>query len=232
MPASLAKPVIDQLRTTGKVERGWLGVQIQPVTPDISDSVGLDRARGAMVASVQPDSPAQKAGLRQGDVIVGFNGHPVDKLRDLTQAVANTAAGSRAEVSVWRDGREQRLSASIARLDPEKVATATDEDSADDPQSKLGLALAPLDREARREAGLAASVKGVLVTSVSPDSPAADKGIRPGDVIVKVGGRNVASPEDVANRVTAAQGEGRKSILLLVNRQGNERFVALPLGQA
>src|SRR5690606_30455092 len=103
VPANLAKPVIDQLRTTGRVERGWLGVQIQPVTPDIAESVGLDQARGALVAGVQADSPAQRAGLRQGDIILSFDGRPVEKLRDLTQAVANTSAGSRSDMSVWRD---------------------------------------------------------------------------------------------------------------------------------
>ncbi|BBK42304.1 serine protease [Allostella vacuolata] len=231
VPSNLAKPVIDQLKATGRVERGWLGVQIQPVTPDIADSVNLDRPRGALVTSVQGDSPAIRAGVRQGDVIVGFNGRTVDRVRDLTQAVAATAAGSRAEVLVWRDGRETRLTASIAKLEADKAAAA-DNEPADEQSGKLGLALAPIDRDARREHGIPASVKGVLVASVSPDSAAADKGIRAGDVIVKIGGRSVTNPDEVAERVTAAQGERRKSILLLLNRQGTERFVALPLGQA
>ncbi len=230
VPANLAKPVIEQLKATGRVERGWLGVQIQPVTGDIADSVGLDRARGALVSAVQPDSPAMRAGLRQGDVIVGFNGRPIDKVRDLTQGVANTNAGSRTDVAVWRDGKEVRLTAAIAKLDTDKAATA--DEPAEDQQGKLGLALAPLDRETRRDIGIPASVKGVLIVSVAPDSPAAEKGVRRGDVIVKVGGRNVANPDDVNERLAAAQGEGRKSILLLINRQGSERFVALPLGQA
>ena len=213
--------------------RGWLGVQIQPVTPDIADSVALDRPRGALVTSVQPDSPALKAGVRQGDVIIGFNGRPIDRVRDLTQAVALTNAGTRGELVVWRDGRETRLSASIARLDAEKAAVAATAEPGDDQTGgKLGLALAPLDRDARRENGIPASVRGVLVANVAPDSAAAEKGIRAGDVIVKIGGRNVTTPDEVAERVTAAQGERRKSILLLVSRQGNERFVALPLGQA
>ncbi|BBK36282.1 serine protease [Allostella sp. ATCC 35155] len=232
VPSNLAKPIIEQLKTTGKVERGWLGVQIQPVTPDIADSVALDRARGALVTSVQPDSPAQRAGLRQGDVIIGFDGRAIDRVRDLTQGVAMTEAGSRAEVSVWRDARQQQLTASIGRLDPEKQAAAEQEPADAQSEGKLGLALAPLDRETRREHGIPNGVRGVVVMSVDPDSPAADKGIRAGDVIVKVGGRNVTSPGDVAERVSAAQGERRKSVLLLVNRRGSERFVALPLGQA
>ncbi|BBK31032.1 serine protease Do [Stella humosa] len=231
VPSNLAKPVIEQLKATGKVERGWLGVQIQPVTPDIADSVSLDRPRGALVTSVQGDSPALKAGVRQGDVIVGFNNRAVDRVRDLTQAVAMTTAGSRSEVVVWRDGKEVRLTANIARLDAEKAA-ANDDPAADEQSGKLGLALAPLDQEARREHRIPASVRGVLVQKVESDSAAADKGIRAGDVIVKIGGRNVSNPDEVAERVTAAQGERRKSILLLVNRQGTERFVALPLGQA
>ncbi|WP_374448596.1 DegQ family serine endoprotease [Stella sp.] len=232
VPSNLAKPVIEQLKATGKVERGWLGVQIQPVTPDIADSVGLDRSRGALVTSVQPDSPALKAGIRQGDVIIGFGGRAIERVRDLTQAVAITNAGTRSDVVVWRDGRETRLSASIARLDADRQASAEQEPADDQTGGKLGLSLAPLDRDARRENGIPASVRGVLVAGVDPDSAAADKGIRPGDVIVKVGGRTVATPDEVAERVAAAQGERRKSILLLVNRQGSERFVALPLGQA
>lgn len=143
-----------------------------------------------------------------------------------------TEAGSRAEVSVWRDARQQQLTASIGRLDPEKQAAAEQEPADAQSEGKLGLALAPLDRETRREHGIPNGVRGVVVMSVDPDSPAADKGIRAGDVIVKVGGRNVTSPGDVAERVSAAQGERRKSVLLLVNRRGSERFVALPLGQA
>lgn len=169
--------------------------------------------------------------MRQGDVIVGFNNRAVDRVRDLTQAVAMTTAGSRSEVVVWRDGKEVRLTANIARLDAEKAA-ANDDPAADEQSGKLGLALAPLDQEARREHRIPASVRGVLVQKVESDSAAADKGIRAGDVIVKIGGRNVSNPDEVAERVTAAQGERRKSILLLVNRQGTERFVALPLGQA
>ncbi|MCC7273757.1 MAG: DegQ family serine endoprotease [Alphaproteobacteria bacterium] len=229
VPSNLARPVIEQLKATGRVERGWLGVAIQPVSPDIAESLGLDKPRGAMVANVQPDSPALKAGVRQGDVIVRFDGRPIERVRDLTQAVAATHAGKSSDVVVWRDGREVRLSAAIG---PMPTETASARESADEPRGQLGLSLAPLDRNARRENGVPQNVKGVLVTDVAADSPAADKGIQAGDVIVKVGNRAVSTPDEVAERVAAAQGERRKSVLLLINRQGNERFVALPLGQA
>ncbi|MGE0724044.1 MAG: DegQ family serine endoprotease [Alphaproteobacteria bacterium] len=230
IPANLAKPVIEQLKSSGKVERGWLGVQIQPVTPDIAESVGLGKARGALVASVQPDSPALRAGLRQGDVIVRYADRQIDELRDLTRAVAETRPGSRNAVVVWRDGGEVRLTAAIGEM-PKETAEA-DAPAAEPAKSELGLALAPLDRDARRQYGIPARVTGVLVQDVRPDSPAAEKGIRTGDVIVKIAGQSVDSPSDVTERVARAQDQKRKSVLLLVNRQGNERFVALPLTQA
>ncbi|KAA0683529.1 DegQ family serine endoprotease [Roseomonas genomospecies 6] len=233
IPSNIAKQVVAQLKENGHVERGWLGVKIQEISPEIAESVGLSQPKGALVAEVTPDSPAAKAGVRQGDVILSYGGKPVNTLRDLTRRVADTKAGDKVDLTVVRKGKEMTLAVSIAPLPAEqRVAAAEEAGPAADSavEAVKGLKLAPLDGAARSRLGLGAEVKGVVVASVSPQ--AGDVAVRPGDVIVKVGDNAVTSPAEVTRSLHEAEKNGRKAVLLLVNRGGNESFVPLKLGKA
>ncbi len=229
IPSSLAEPVIAQLKAHGEVERGWLGVTIQPVTSDIANSLGLNSTHGAIVAQVAKDSPAAKAGVRQGDVIVDYNGKPIDELHDLPRLVADTAAGHTVPLKVWRDGHDVALEATIAKLkNPPK--TASNEQSSSEqlaPVHSMGLALASLDHDQRQRYNIPDGQTGVLVVGVEEGSAAANEGLQPGDVIVKVDNKPVTQPAEVAQQITQEKKAGRKSVLLLLQRDGSSRFVAL-----
>ncbi|HUB94834.1 MAG TPA: PDZ domain-containing protein, partial [Stellaceae bacterium] len=236
IPSDLAKPVIDQLESHGKVARGWLGVQIQEVTPEIAKSLGLPKAEGALVADVTKDGPAEKVGIKQGDVIVGYDGHDIAKLRDLPLAVAETPVGDKEAVKLWRDGHEVTLNATIAAMpdNPEQMANAGDEDTAPkqvQTASAMGLKLAPLTQEMRRELHVPRSVKGVVVTSVADSSPLADLGIAAGDVIQAINQEPVAVPKDVTAKLEAIRKSGDKNLLLLINRHGVNQYIAMTVGK-
>jgi serine protease Do len=225
--SNLAKEVVDDLLDDGRVERGWLGVSIQSVDDDIAASLGLDKATGALVAQVEPDSPAAKAGIEGRDVILEFGQKPIDSLRDLTRAVARTASGSKEEIVVWRDGKRQTLTAEIAQQPAtSQVAAAEQPEAADQP--RLGLALAPVPAEMRDRLGLAGETRGVLVQRVMPNSPAESKGMRAGDVILEVAGKSVATPSEVIEAVRTAHADGAKAVLLLVQRNGRPVYEAIP----
>jgi serine protease Do len=227
--SNLAKEVIADLQDDGKVERGWLGVQIQGVDEDLADHLGLDKPRGALVGEVQPDSPAAAAGVEQGDVVLSFDGKPIDHVRQLSRAVAEVAPGSEAKIVVWRDGKEKTLEANIASMpSQDQVAEAGESGPAAD-QPKLGLALAPIAPEQRAQLGLEQGQQGVLVTSVVPGGPAEAKGLQPGDVILSIDREPVSRPSDVVAGIRKAHETGAKSVLLFVSRNGNERFEAVPL---
>ena len=235
IPSNLAKPIIATLREKGSIERGWLGVQIQGVTPDIAAALGLDKPEGAIVSAVVPDSPAAKAGLQRGDVILSFDGKPVDRLHDLPRLVAAAPVGDKAAVTLWRDHAQQTVTVEVAKLTEETVAAndngTGNEDTtpapAADTVQTLGLSLASLTPDLRQQFGIPDSVDGVVVTSVADDGPAAKRGLQPGDVIEQVGSDPVATPQQVAKLAKAAQAEKRNAVLLLVNRQGDELFVAV-----
>ncbi len=231
IPSNLAKEVVAQLKESGKVERGWLGVKIQEITPDIADTVGLPSAKGALVAEVTPDSPAARAGLRQGDVVLGYDGKPVDTLRDLTRRVAETRAGGTVDVKILREGREKTVAVHIDRLADTTQVAANDTGKPDRAvdESVKGLKLATLNSAARKRLGLGDTVKGVVVTGLTPKT---ETPIRPGDVILRVGDEAVKTPADVQRKVAEAEKAGQKAVLVLISRQGNETFVALKLGQA
>jgi serine protease Do len=238
IPSSLAKPVIAQLREHGVVERGWLGVQIQQVTPDVAESLGLKNAAGALVANVTKDSPGKAAGLHQGDVITQFNGHRIKSLRDLTGAVADTKPGSEAPMTVWRHGHEQLMTVKVGKAPETNVAQNEGSQAPASPAADetkvpaLGLTLGKLTADARHELGLANDVKGALVTDVDDGGNAADQGIRPGDVLVKVGQDSVSDPKEAARKIARAKEIKQKAVLVLVNRRGNELFVAIPFTHA
>ena len=232
IPSNLAKTIIATLREKGSIERGWLGVQIQGVTPDIASAVGLDKPAGAIVSDVMPDSPAAKAGLQRGDVILTFNGKAVDRLRDLPRLVAAAPIGGKAEVTLWRDRATQTVTVEVAKLADEQVAANDNQPEAPaapaaDSVETLGLTLASLTPDLRQQFGIAETINGVVVTSVADDGPAAKRGLQPGDVIEQVGSAPVATPQQVASLAKAARAENRDAVLLLVNRQGDELFVAV-----
>jgi len=236
IPANLASPVIAQLESHGSVERGWLGVGIQPVTPEIAAAVGLDKTMGALVSQVEPNSPAAHAKLRKGDVIVAYDGRPIDEVRDLTRRVADTPAGKTADLEVWRDRSTVSLTVEIAKLAPAQQAAATGDDGPVDGAgtaiTSLGASLAAITPQTREEMGIPESVQGVVITDVDSDGTAAEQGLRPGDIIEQVGQNDVRTPEDVGAIVAAAAAAKQEAVLLLVNREGNEVFVAVKVGHA
>jgi serine protease Do len=233
IPSDIAKPVIAELRENGRVDRGWLGVQIQEVTPEIASSLGLDSAEGALVSAVTPNSPAAKAGLAPGDVILSVDSHKIDRLKALTLLVANEKAGSTVSMNVWRNGSTRDIQAAIGSMPKEQVAQAEHESNQAGPRGgELGLALAPLTPELRQRFDLADDVKGVVVTAVRPDSPAAEIGLRAGDVVLKVNQQIVTAPRQVVDQVKEARKAGRDAVLLLIARGGTHQFVAVPLSKA
>jgi serine protease Do len=234
IPANQAKRIIDDLRDDGRVERGWLGVHIQGLDEDLANSLGLDDAKGALVAQVTPDSPAASAGFEQGDVILRYNGKQIEDLRDLTSAVADTEAGTDVDVVIWRDGAEHTLKTEIAQMPGEQqmAALSGDEQPEQSDAPKLGLMLGQLTPEARQQFELPVETQGVVVTDVQPGSPAAEKGLQPGDVIVEANRKHVSDPKAVADAVREAAKRGDDTILLLVQRDGQNRFVAVGLERA
>jgi len=237
IPANEAKPVLNALREHGKVDRGWIGVQIQPVTPEIADSLGLKDAKGTLVTAVQPNGPAAKANMQQGDVILSFNGQDVGQTRELPRIVAATPAGKPVDVVVWRDGGRKTLSVTVAQMkDQEQVASAGD--SSPDGQSEgsanraLGVQLSALTPDLRQQLGLGDDVTGVVVMDVTENGPAAKQGLRQGDIIVQVARSKVSDPAEVDKAVQQALSAKRSAVLLLVNRQGDQVFLAVKVGKA
>ena len=235
-PSATVQPVIAQLQKFGETRRGWLGVRIQPVDESIAESLGLGEPHGALVAGVDPKGPAKPAGVEAGDVIVKFEGKPIKESRDLPRLVASQAVGAKVKVTVVRKGKEVDLDVSLGRLeDGEKQMAKIEQEDADTPKPSasakaLGLTLSMLSDDARKTFKLKDSLKGVLVSGVENGSPAAEKGLRPGDVIEEVNQQAVEKPADVSAAIDALKKQGRKSALLLVgNGAGDVRFVALSL---
>ncbi|MEW5727212.1 MAG: DegQ family serine endoprotease [Pseudomonadota bacterium] len=223
IPASIARPVVEQLRATGTVRRGWLGVQIQTVNPDIAQALGLDKPQGALVADVLAGSPAAEVGLKVGDVILAYNGQALDEAHRLPRLVAETKIGSPAQLTVLRDGKRIQVDVKIAELKDEVDQAKAGE------TGELGLALGQLTDALRAKLGLPQGTTGAVVQGVKPGSPAAERGFRPGDVITMVAQRPVKGPEDVARMVGEARKAGRTSVLMLTRRGERQTFVTLPL---
>jgi serine protease Do len=227
--SNTAKQVVAQLIEKGTVERGWLGVQIQPLDEDLAKSLGVPDTKGALVAKVEPGSPADKAGIEAGWVIREFNGQPIDRLRTLSRAVAAVPPGSKATLTVLADGKERKLTVEVGRQPSEQQVARAETAEPAKGQPRLGLSLAPLTPELRERLGLEPGMQGVLVREVDPSGPAAEKGVQEGDVITAVAGKPVRSPRDVADAVKKAHADGRKSVLVQLWREGQPRFVAIPL---
>ena len=235
VPASTAVPIIDQLRQFGETRRGWLGVRIQNVDDATAEALNLGSARGALIAGIDEKGPAKPAGLEVGDVIVRFDGKEVKDSRDLPRIVASTPVGKAADVTIVRKGQEMTKQVTLGRLeDGEKQASlqppSTDTPTATRQAQAFGLNLSGMTDELRRRYSLKDDLKGVVITRVDPNSPASDKRIQAGEVIVEVNQEPVAAPADVTKKIQDLKGQGRKSALLLVaNPQGEVRFVALSI---
>jgi serine protease Do len=231
IPSSTVRDVVAQLQAHGRVARGWLGVQIQNVTPEIAASVGSNEIKGAIVASVVPGGPAAKAGLHQGDLVFAVNGKSVQDSRDLTRRVASLPAGAKAAFTVVRDGSQKTISVTIGQRQEDKVASASPAPHGEVASTgeAMGLGLVAVTADVRREYNLDDNVNGVLITKVDPDSDAANKDIQPGDVLQSVANKTVHTPQEVKAQIASAAAAGRKSVLVLLTGSSGQRFVALKI---
>ena len=228
IPADTVKNVVAQLRDKGTVTRGWIGVQIQPVTSEIAEGMGLKKASGALVSEPQANSPAAKAGIESGDVIISVDGNAVNDARDLARRIGTMAPGTSVKLGVLHQGQEKTVTVTLGTLPNEKAAANQEKSGAtpDNDMPKLGLTLAPSNKMSGAEGS------GVVVTAVDPSGVAADHGFQVGDVILDVGGKSVANPSDVRKQLADARKEGKRALMFRVKSGEGTRFVALPLGNA
>jgi serine protease Do len=226
IPADTVKGVVAQLREKGSVSRGWIGVQIQPVTADIADGLGLKKAAGALVSEPQSNSPASKAGIESGDVITAVDGNSITDARELARRIGTMAPGAKVKLALLHQGQEKTVTLTLGTLPNEKAASNQDTQHAapDADMPKLGLTLAPGSKSGEGN--------GVVVTAVDPNGLAADHGFQVGDVIIDVGGKTVSNPADVRKQLADARKEGKHALLFRVKSGEGTRFVALPLGNA
>ncbi len=229
IPSSLAEPVMTQLRDNGRVERGLLGVQIQPVTKEIAESLSLKADKGALVAMVSPDSPALAAGVKSGDVILSVDGKSVEGIKELTRTISAMKPGSSVKLGVWRDGKDMSLTAKVGDQKDDSAIVKAKADGKPAEAAKpaaYGVSLAPLSPEARKQLGLDGEMKGVVIAQVEAGSPADDQGLKAGDVLQQVGKDGVDSPKMAAEKLKEATKTG-KPVLMKVYREGMTRFVAI-----
>ena len=239
IPSNMAKSIVIQLKDFGHPRRGWLGVRIQQVTPELAESVGLKDTSGAMVAGTTDGGPAEKAKIKGGDIILKFDGQDVKDMHALPRIVAETEVGKQVKVVLWRDGKEVTVTAELdekpsdtklASAEPGKRPPSATPSAARD-IAGLGMKIAPLTAELKDKFQIGADQKGVVITDVAQGGLAADRGLKPGDVIVEVQQTEVLSPEDVIKKVEAQRAQDRKSVLMLIQGQDGVRYVPLPLSK-
>ncbi|WP_366553903.1 DegQ family serine endoprotease [Aquibaculum sediminis] len=230
IPSTMARSIIASLREYGEVRRGWLGVHLQSVTDELAEGMRLPDTEGALVASVVAGGPADEAGIQQGDVILRFNGRPVSEMRRLPRMVAETPVGESVEVVIWRRGEEVSLSVDLGLLDEEVVAALPqprEEPASEENIEDLGLTLSQITEELQERFLLESDAEGVVVIDVVPMSPAAERGLRPGDLIAEMDQEPVSTPEEVRDHLAQAREEGYRVITLLIRRNGEYQWVAL-----
>ncbi|RUX86492.1 PDZ domain-containing protein, partial [Mesorhizobium sp. M7D.F.Ca.US.004.01.2.1] len=224
IPASTAKQVVEDLMKSGTVQRGWLGVEIQPVTSDIAESLGLKSEKGALVSSAEDASPGKKAGITTGDVITQVDGKDVASPKELARLIGAYSPGKSVDVTVWRDGKSQTIKVDLGKL------PASDKQASNDPQQQPATEAKP---DTLAALGLtvtkAENGKGLVVTDVDPDSNAADRGIQAGDIIRAVNSTEVNGTGDANKAMADAVKSGRKAVLMQITRDDSNRFVALPV---
>lgn len=232
MASNVVHKVVDQLKEFGETRRGWLGVRIQDVTADVADAMGLPEASGALVTDV-PEGPAKASGILSGDVITQFDGKPVRNTRDLTRRVADSPVGQAVPVVVLREGKAETLQITLGRREEAEAEPSTDGSGKPQEESKqsevLGLTLAPVTEDMKRSMNLPATTEGLAIIKVDEASEAFTKGLREGDIITEAGQQKVTRLQDLTDRITEAKDAGRKSLLLLIRRGGDPRFMALSL---
>ncbi|WP_374652547.1 DegQ family serine endoprotease [Dongia sp.] len=240
IPSNLAKGVIAQIKEFGHPRRGWLGVRIQTVSPELAEGLRLPQAKGALVSSVSAGGPADKAGIRQGDVILEFDGREVGDMKALPRLVADSQFGKSVPVSIWRKGAKTTVTVELGELDEKAEAALQTTQPEGEPEQPapagdkidlLGVEVGAIDDAARAKFDLPENVEGVVVVSVDENGPAAEKDLRPGDVIAEVDQKAVASPADVHDRVKSAQENGYRLVTLLINRQGDFQWIAVKIGK-
>ncbi len=229
IPSNTVKSVVAQLEANGHVTRGYVGVEAQKISEGMAKALHLAQSGGALIAGVNPDSPAAKAGLEPGDVVQAVNGQKIDNPRELAVQVANVKPGDQAKLEIMRDGKQQTVTATVGQQ-PNESQTAENTAGQHEGRARLGVALAPVSPEAREQLDLPGDVKGAVVAQVQPGSPADQAGIQPGDVIVGVGGKSVASPSDAVKAIRSATGGSDQALALRIIRNGQPAFVAVNLG--
>lgn len=233
IPSTMAKNVIEQIKEFGEIRRGWLGVTIQHVSEEIAESLGLKDNKGALVAGVTEDSPAEKAGLKTGDVIVEYDGEVVPEMRRFPLMVAKTKIGETVKIKVWRDGELKTVTAKIEKLEENNTQLSQNTNPVlENKNGTLGLQLSKITPAMREKFSLSDNQKGVLIVGVKQDSNAAKKGLQQGDVIKEVSREQVVSPTQVRNKIESAKKKGKKSVLFLIDREGNSRFIALKIDES
>lgn len=223
IPSSIAKTVVNDLIEDGEVTRGWLGVYIQPVTETIAESLGLEENKGALVAEPQEGSPAKKAGVKAGDVVIAVDGKKIDSPRELARMIAAMDPGTKVDLTLWRNGKSQQVEVELGEMPKDQEVASLDDRSSQSGNalSDFGMTVAPAD-----------DGKGLVVTDVEPGSSADEHGIRAGDVILSVNSRDVSSPDDISKAVEDAAKDGRKAVLFQISRDETNRFVALPVAKS
>ena len=232
IPSSMAKGVINQLRESGEVERGWIGVSIGPVSEELAEVFKRDDEEGALISQVIKDSPADKAGLVAGDIVLSFDGKRIKEMRNLPRTVAQSKVGNTYPMEIWRDGKLKKVKIKTEVFPDDSVLAG---DSADDQPAEpetdklLGAELSELNEELRRRYRIGSDTQGVLLLSVERGGLAAKNGLRAGDVITRFNNQAVTSPEQVTDALEAADKAGQGSVAVLLNRRGNPGFLAFKL---
>lgn len=229
IPSSMAQKVIKQLKEVGEVERGWIGVQIQELSDELAEGFNRKNNYGALVSSIVPDTPAAKSGLLAGDIILSFDGNEIKEMRDLPKLVAQTEVGKKVDVAIWRDGKMKTLSLKIERFPEDEEIAATGSSSSSKLDNELGAELKALNDNLKKQYGLDDSVQGVIVADVNPGGLAAENGVRPGDILIRIGSKTITKVSDVTVAIKQAREQKKQKLVLLIQRKNNNRFITFDL---